>query len=155
VYKHLICATFYYNCACAIYEAINDDKMTNSRINIRLDQKKKDRFMRKATAEFGSGTRCLKKFIEAYSKDSFYISDDAVNLLLISVQGLHTYLNNLNQVAKKLNSTGELDDRFTPEFVEHIHTEIANVIVAFKSVVEIDTDRIKDLTDVYRVNQYG
>jgi hypothetical protein len=120
---------------------------------MRLERDIKDKFLKKAQEEFGSGTRCLRKFIEAYSKDSFYVNDDAVNLLLVAVQGLHTYLNNVNQVAKKLNATDELDARFTPEFVGHIHNEVANVVQAFKSVVQIDTDRINSLIDVYRCDE--
>lgn len=127
--------------------------MKESILKLRIDPKLKADFLTKSTAEFGSGTRCLKKFVEAYTKDTFYISDKAAGLLIVAVQGLHTYTNNVNQVAKKFHSIEELDERFTPEFVEHIHVEITKVIKAFKSVVEIDTDRITSLIEIYKKDE--
>jgi hypothetical protein len=126
--------------------------MGETMLTMRIDESIKKKFLSKAQVEYGSGTRCLRKFIEAYTKDSFYINDDAVNLLLISVQGLHGYLNNMNQAVKKLHLSGELDPEFTPEFVKRVHLEIENVIRAFKSTVEIDTDRICSLLDMYRID---
>jgi hypothetical protein len=124
--------------------------MKETTLKLRIEPELKKVFLSKATAEYGSGTRCLRKFIEAYTKDTFYISDKAAGLLVVAVQGLHAYTNNVNQIAKKFHTMEELDPRFTSEFVEQIHDEIVVVIKAFKSVVEIDTDRINSLIESYQ-----
>jgi hypothetical protein len=129
--------------------------MKETTLKLRIEPELKKIFLSKATAEYGSGTRCLRKFIEAYTKETFYISERSAGLLVIAVQGLHTYTNNVNQIAKKFHTIDELDPRFTPEFVEQIHHEVVNVIKAFHSVIEIDTDRINALLDVYKVNEYA
>ena len=91
----------------------------------------------------GSATRAILKFMEFYVDDSFYSDDKEIGLLYMAVQSLHGFSNNMNQVARKLNSTDKLDPRFTPEFVEAFRTQTKAVTAAYKEVVTTKTVALK------------
>lgn len=115
------------------------------RIYIRIDSEVKKKFMLKTQNEFGSATRCLLKFIEAYNQDTFYANEQAVGMCYMALQSLHSYTNNINQITKKLHSIGSLDPMFTPEYLASFRDENIRFIKAFRDVVTIDTLRMYEL----------
>ena len=123
------------------------DMPGTSQVNFRIPKELKDEFYAKAIREMGTATRPLVKFMQCYVDDSFYADDRVVGPLYMAVQSLHAYSNNLNQIARKLNSTGRLDPRFTPEFLQKINENNRQIVVAFKSVVTTKTDVMQKLMD--------
>lgn len=122
------------------------------RLVVKLDDELHARFTGKAITEYGSYSRLIKKFVSAYTEETFFADDRSVGSLYRAVNSLYSFTNNLNQMTKKLHSKGELDPRFTPEYLAGIRGEIKDVVEAFREVVETDTRKMNKLMERYEID---
>ena len=110
----------------------------DTRIKLRIDADKKQAFKKKAKEGYGGMSEFLTRQIDSFLAEEPIGNDTELTDLLYAVRALGLYTNNVNQIAKKLNS-GEYP-KINPSELMEIQELTFDVILKFRACLEARKD---------------
>jgi len=100
-------------------------------LKVRVTEQERKDFKKKADAEYGSISECLRLQVRSIIEAQPLANDAELTALLYVVRALNSYCNNINQIAKKLNR--DEDVTFSFEEANKVRCYTVDVIKKFKS----------------------
>ncbi len=116
-----------------------------ARIELRIDDSLKHDFIQKIDDKYSGMSDLLKRFIHAYTYDSGFVNDHELTVLLHAVKALNSYTNNINQIAKKVHQTGELEPYLTKDEFTEINDHIYAVTESFRQIIRTRNQQVNSL----------